>query len=360
MRVLLTLSSGRIGGAEVHTHWLARAMRDRPDFEVTVACRPGALAQRLEADGIPWVSLPFSDGLDVYTPLRLAWLARGFDVLHAHMNRAALYTRVASFLSGTPWVATAHGMTKGVYYRGASRVVAVSHGVGAHMQRQGIGGVVVVHNGLPPPDEAPEGEAAALRARLGAGPEDVVLLVLATHHENKGQALAVEALAQLPPRFHLLCTGNDVDDGCLRDQARRLGVEDRALFCAPFDGTAVPMGAADAVLVPSGREAFSLVAAEARMRGLPVVASDVDGLREVASDDAPGVARVPARTAEAWAQALRDLGDQLPERRRRARAGAQEARRLFALERWVGETLPVYAAAQRGRPRRMAAAAADQ
>jgi D-inositol-3-phosphate glycosyltransferase len=64
--------------------------------------------------------------------------------------------------------------------------------------------------------------------------------------------------------------------------------------------------AADVVLVPSRSESFGLVALEAAACGIPVVASDVGGLRSVVRDGVTGLL-VPSRDHEAFARAVRGL-----------------------------------------------------
>jgi glycosyltransferase involved in cell wall biosynthesis len=73
-------------------------------------------------------------------------------------------------------------------------------------------------------------------------------------------------------------------------------------------------------LVPSlAHETFGLAAAEAMLRGLPVVAADVGALRELVPDDA----RVPPGDARALADAwVRLAGDAAAGRRQRERAAA--------------------------------------
>lgn len=344
MRVLLTLSSGRIGGAEQHVRWLAGCLRDLPGMEVAVACREGAIAERLREEGVPVHTMAFSDGIDLLTPLRLAHRARHFDLMHAHMNRASLYTRLAASLSGVPWVTTAHGMTRGSYYRGSSRVIAVSEGVRRHLEAQGVEPVVVVPNALPELDEPTEEDRRELARALPEDPrgDRVLALVLANLHPNKGQDLVVEALAHLPERYHLLLAGAGEIPRIQELFRQHPGLEARVHRVGILSSAAAPFEVADVVLVPSKREAFSLVAAEARIRGVPVLASDVDGLSEVVCDGAPGCLRVRGRDPVRWAGALEEMGEHLERYRTRARSGSAAARDRFDLDTLVRATRAIY------------------
>jgi len=332
------VSSGRVGGAEQHVLWLAAGLGELPGFEAAVACRPGPIAGRLRDAGVPVHELAFGDGPDLLTPWRLARLARRFDVLHAHMNRASLYTRMAAALAGRPWVSTAHGMTKGFYYLGADRVVCVSQAVQRHMEAQGVGPCTTILNAIPPPAPPDLAELEELRRLVGGRRDRVLALVLANFHPNKGQELALQALRDLPERYQLLLAGAGELPASAAARIAEPALAGRVFRVGVLSSAAAPFEVADLVLVPSRREAFSLVAAEARVRGVPVIAADVDGLREVVPDEAPAGLRVPGREPAAWAAAIREVGERLPAYRERARRGAAAAREAFSLARQVRAT----------------------
>lgn len=348
MRVLITLSSGRRGGAERVAALLATGLARLGD-RVAVALREGPVADELEAGGLRVHRLGFGDGLDPFTPLALAYLARDYDLIHAHMNRAALMSRLAAWGAGRPWVATAHGMTRGVYYRGADRVLAVSEAVAGHLRAQGVGRVVAVPNALPAPDPVDPGRVARLRERAGAGPGRVLAVVLANFHPNKGQTLALEALARCRGPLRLLLVGAGVDGPELAAVAARLGVGTRATRLGSVDDPGAVLEAADLVLVPSEREAFSLVALEARMRGRPVLAADADGLREVVPDGRAGCLRVAGRDPGRWAAALDHAAAGIEALGMRARAAAGAVVAEFAPGPWLERHRGLYEAVVRDR-----------
>ena len=142
--------------------------------------------------------------------------------------------------------------------------------------------------------------------------------------DQKGFDVAIEALARLsaPPR--LVIAGSGTNEGALREQVARRGLDDIVSFpgwVAPDD---IPrwMSRATAVLMPSRWEPFGLVALQAAQVGRPVIASRVDGLLEVVVDGETGLLVPPGdpgALSEAIATLIRDP--------RRASAIGQRAER---------------------------------
>lgn len=87
--------------------------------------------------------------------------------------------------------------------------------------------------------------------------------------------------------------------------AEHLGVANAVRFLGPIPNADVAYAfqGADLIAVPSHYEAFGIVALEARAAGVPIVASDVGGLRDLVKPQTGGE-RVAPRDFVAWAQAL--------------------------------------------------------
>ncbi len=125
-----------------------------------------------------------------------------------------------------------------------------------------------------------------------------------------------------------------------RRQARELGLADRIVWAGPVTEAELVAWyrGARGVLIPSLSEGFGLPALEAMAAGVPVGASDVDGLAEVAG----GAARLfdPVRIegiAAAWDELDRD------EALRRELVAAGSARcREFPWTRTVADTFALY------------------
>jgi ribosomal protein S18 acetylase RimI-like enzyme len=87
-------------------------------------------------------------------------------------------------------------------------------------------------------------------------------------------------------------------------------------------------GAMDLFVLPSHREGFPRAAMEAAASGLPVIASDIRGCREVVDDGENGLL-VPVRDPDALAAAIERLGNDPALRGRMATAGREKAERDF-------------------------------
>lgn len=152
------------------------------------------------------------------------------------------------------------------------------------------------------------GAGAALRAELGIGPEDSVALIVArlSPHEKFDPLpvyLALQrAQAGAGRRFHLILYG-DFADGYGRriflDPAREL-MPDVTLHHLPHQGAArrlAALSAAEMFLFPIDnlQESFGIAPVEAMAAGLPIIASDWDGIRDTV-DGGAGI-RIPVTGA---------------------------------------------------------------
>jgi glycosyltransferase involved in cell wall biosynthesis len=165
-------------------------------------------------------------------------------------------------------------------------------------------------DGLPPRD-ALEREHPELRGKF-------VLLFFGRVHVKKGLDMLAEALGALCPAFpqlHLLMAGKD--DGAwtpFRERLSRLGLEDRATYLGHVGGEHArrAWAAADAFVLPSYSEGFSMAILEALACSLPCVVTTACHFPELG--EAKGGIVVEAET-DAVTAGLRDLLGRSPEER---------------------------------------------
>lgn len=149
----------------------------------------------------------------------------------------------------------------------------------------------------------PSAEAiAVVRSRHGIPADAPLLLSVNQLHPRKRLDLFIEALAAVRDEFpdaRGLLVGRGVDEGRLRALARDCGVADALIFAGfvPDSDLAAAYRAATLYLHTGRDETFGLSVLEAAWSGLPVVAVDEGGPREILRNGADGwlaPANVPA------------------------------------------------------------------
>jgi N-acetyl-alpha-D-glucosaminyl L-malate synthase BshA len=139
----------------------------------------------------------------------------------------------------------------------------------------------------------------------------------------------------------LVMVGDGPERLSAEEEARSLGISQDVLFLGRIDAVAPLLASADLFLLPSDRESFGLSALEALASGVPALAYDVGGVREVIKKDETGILQ-PVGDLDAMAgSALQILGD--PARwEAMSKAAQADARARFSLEQIVGTYESLY------------------
>ena len=149
--------------------------------------------------------------------------------------------------------------------------------------------VLTIHNGVDTEAFAPgvrTGEAAAMRASLAIPQERLVVAFVARDWGHKGLGLVIEALAQAHG-WDLVVAGRG-DQARYQQLADSLGVGEAVHWLGVVRDIQVVYELADAFVLPSSYETFSLVTFEAAASALPVLATAVNGVRELIDDGRNG------------------------------------------------------------------------
>jgi glycosyltransferase involved in cell wall biosynthesis len=173
----------------------------------------------------------------------------------------------------------------------AEVVLSNSHATAAALARHGVHEerIVVSQLGLPSLPEAAD-----------HGISGQFVLAVGELSARKGHAMLLEAFASADlGHLRLVLAGPDAGQGrLLAELAARLGITDRCVLPGRVSDAALAGLYRDAEVLcfPSVAEGFGLPVLEAMAAGLPVIASDLDVVREVAGDAAmlvpPGDVRV--------------------------------------------------------------------
>jgi glycosyltransferase involved in cell wall biosynthesis len=285
----------------------------------------------------------------------------GVDVIHANSQDTALLGAVLKLQHNIPLVVTSHEVQRERGPAGAGRCrlvfehlpvdahIAVSayyenvaRGFGAvNLQRIDLG-VDLARFRPAAPDPA--------RRRLGIGADEVVLTCVARFKQRKGLLELVEAarlVADAVPQLRVLLVGTTSSGSqayatSVRRRIGELGLTDRVRLIEDcgHDQIAGLLHATNVYVQPSHVEGLGMAVLEAMACGVPVVASDTDGLREAVQ---PGISGVLAPVGEPAALAeviLRLLRDQ--HLRGRLKNGGLARVQAFTVQRMVARTEALY------------------
>jgi glycosyltransferase involved in cell wall biosynthesis len=180
-----------------------------------------------------------------------------------------------------------------------------------------------------------------VRASLGLDPADPLLVTVARLAPQKALGVMLEAVGKLRPPAHLVVVG----DGPLREELIRaaddMGVAPRVSFLGWRDDVAEFVAAADVFCLSSIWEGVPIAAMEAILLGVPIVSTDVGGMRELVPDEDTG-RLVPTGDADALAREIETL--LRSERTRKEIAGAARTHldREFSTERMLARLASIY------------------
>jgi glycosyltransferase involved in cell wall biosynthesis len=187
----------------------------------------------------------------------------------------------------------------------------------------------------------PPARRAEIRRSLGLGPEHLVVGMVARLVKEKGYLEMFEAAARIAavePRARFLFVGPtqpDKADGLGPDAVERAGIAHVAQLLGHRDDVPALTSVMDVFALPSHREGVPRAPMEAAAMGVPSVATDIRGCRQVVVDGVTGrlvPVRSPAALADAILELLRD-----PAKRQRMGAAAREKSAVDFDERRVFE-----------------------
>ena len=195
----------------------------------------------------------------------------------------------------------------------------------------------------PPPPEVRK----AVRAELGLDEDQVVVGAVGRLVWEKGYAELFAAAKRLLARRHDLAVvvagPFDADKGDPITPADVAAAEAAGVRFLGYRPDPERLYAAfDVYVLASHREGFPRSAMEAAASGLPIVATDIRGCREVVDHERTGLL-VPARDPAALEAAIGRLSDDPAARLRLGEAGAAKARAEFDQHRVIARTLDAYA-----------------
>jgi glycosyltransferase involved in cell wall biosynthesis len=372
-KIIFLITKSNFGGAQKYVYELAVAAKAQ-GHTVIVACggtgekkgAMGLLADKLSEADIRVIRINhfmrnMSIDADIMAFFEVRRLLREErpDVLHVTSSKAGGIGALAGRLCKVPRVIfTSHGLTidevwrprwqRTLIYISTWMTLFLSHAsimiskeTFDRAQSMPIVGdrIHFIHNGVSPVDFLTKDDAQQqLQLHIPRG--HILVGGIGELHKNKNWHIALQTLTTLPPTTHLAIIGSGEEYESLRLHVEKFNLQDRVHLLGYVPDAVQYLKAFDIFLLPSLKEGLPYVILEAGLAGLPVVASDLPGIRDIIESGTHGllVAPTPTMLGTVFSMLLRDEG-----MCRRLGSSLQErVMDEFSISHMTGETFALY------------------
>ncbi|MEY4605642.1 MAG: hypothetical protein RLY45_402, partial [Actinomycetota bacterium] len=346
-------------------------------YDVVGMSAPGTHVASLEASGIRHVALPaFTRSANPFDDLRAAaqlWRAlrrERPDILHTHNPKPGIIGRIIGRLAGVPLVVnTQHGLyaqpgdrwQRRLPVYAAERLAASFSHVELVQSPEDVDTLVrslrvpssrvrLLGNGIDldrfSPHAVDPSARTALRSQWQIAPDEIVIGLVGRLVREKGIVEVLEAahvLRTRGTRARIVVIG-PADPGksdAIDDRLIARAADDGVVFAGRRDDMPECYSAMDLYLTASWREGFPRSAMEAAAMGLPTIATDIRGNRQVVRHEHTGLL-VPVRSPHAIADAVASLIEQRHRWPSLSAAALAAAADEFDQRRVIARTLDAY------------------
>jgi glycosyltransferase involved in cell wall biosynthesis len=371
--ILHVITSLGVGGAEQQLVNLVRGGRGTSLRQVVCQLGPpDDLAETLRDSGCEVIRL------NDRRKRRYVWAYRGLaeaiarvkpDVVHAWLFHARFAAFAAGWRTSTARVSSLQGtdyepasidqtglsptrmsaqlrLERAMVARGGVYVAASQAVRDSYVRRVGIAPeqIRVIPNSVDPARVAAgRGDRRSVRQRLGVPDTGFLFLNISRLVAGKGQTellAAFDRLAGEDPEVWLALAGEGPLESRLSAAATGAASAERIQTLGTVSGVGELLAAADAFVFPSYSEGFPVALVEAMLVGLPILASDIPAVREMAGQP-PTMLLTPPGDLPALTESLRRLRRESEGLRSRGTRASARARDLYV----SGQTFPLWLAA---------------
>ncbi len=378
MRVIHVITRLIVGGAQENTIASVLGLRRIPGIEVELISGPstgpeGSLQSQVESHPgiltiIPELVRPIAPIKDwiAFNKLKRQFRAKKPQIVHTHSGKAGLLGRAAAARAGVPVIIhTIHGPSFGPFLNPAGNLlfrraekwagrrtthfVVVADAMKDQYLAAGIGRqeqYTRIFSGFDLQPFTTARNDLKVRRKYSIEPGDIVVGKIARLFKLKGHddlfAVAPQLVSAMPQLKFLL-----IGDGEWRERfqkrAQTLGMEKNFIFTGLVAPAEVPshIGICDMVVHLSHREGLARALPQAMAAGLPVVAYDCDGAREVFIDNETGFL-IPFGERNLLTQRILTLARDSELRHTLGRCGQQLVSTRFSVEKMVSDLHELY------------------
>ena len=296
---------------------------DKSRFEVDLIVGASADKWRAEGAGVTWIQIP--DLVRQVHPIKDVRAARSlkrlfakrhYDIVHTHLGKAGILGRWAAHqvkapivihgLHGATFNPTQSAISNAVYLglekkamTWTDKIISVGEDLMQRYLDAGVGrpeDYVIIHSGMDltafrRAAEMSREERIAKRRELGL-PEDAFIAgYIAALEWRKGHHYLIDVVKELAPyypRLHMVFAGEGFSSERLKRLVVDAGLTDRIHFLGYRNDVPEIMAMLDIKLFASEREGLPQVLVQADAVGIPVLAFEAEGVREMVHDGING------------------------------------------------------------------------
>lgn len=295
MKILHIITSLRTGGAEkLMVDLLPRLQRMNNDIEILLfdGIRT-TFFDKLESQGIKIHKLDCNK--NVYNPILLIklfifLLKNKFDIVHTHNTACQLFTAIVSIFFSFRLITTEHNTTnrrrnlkwyklidKWMYHR-YDDVICISKIAENNLRKYLCSNddkIITIQNGI-------DIDTYSNAQPFNRTNDKQIIVMVAGFRKEKDQDTLIKALSLLPKdQYELWLVGDGERKELLKTLVYSKGLENNVVFWGIRNDVPSILKSADIIVMSSHYEGLSLSNLEGMASGKPLIASDVDGLREV-------------------------------------------------------------------------------
>jgi glycosyltransferase involved in cell wall biosynthesis len=355
--ILYVITKSELGGAQAHVYDLMKSLHRDYDLHLAVGA-PGVLTEKAIDLGAKVHIInnlkrsinPTSDLKSIQECVGIIKLVKP-DLVHCHSSKAGVVARLAAWICRVPVIFTAHGWgfdprsprlqrnialgvekvlapisTKIICVSESDRQLAISLKVTSPEL------AVTIHNGIDNKSIAtavPERQPAKL------------IMVARFNRAQKDQHTLMKAISKLTDPIELILVGTGPDWEASKTIAKDLGITDRVAFLG--DRLDVPnlLANSQIFVLSTHYEGAPISILEAMRCGLPIIATNVNGIPEQVADGVTGLL-VPHQDVDALASAISKLVKDPDRRQQMGVAGKHKFAKEFTVEQMVEKTELLY------------------
>jgi len=366
-KVLFIIDSFEQGGSERQALQLLRQLHETGECQLHLACLQDKGSLRAETEQLNLGEIheyPLTSFYNLNFAKQLRRLVvylkeKQIDVVHAHCFYTNIFGMTAGFLAGVPARITSKGETglrtpmqklaERMSFRMAHRVIANCLVVQNQLIREGVSPnrIIQHYNGLDLERlKVDVGlTQSAARARFGL-PQDRSLVTIVANLRNpvKDHPMFLRAAARVRatvPKAAFVIAGEGELMPGLKQLASDLGIAEDVHFVGRCDDVASLLFASNVGALSSTSEGFANAILECMASGLPVVATDVGGVREAIIEGETGYI-VPSGDDRMMAERIIQVLANDETARMMGNRGKSLAAEKFSKDRHLQNTLELY------------------